>query len=251
MKREINLNPEQVKGTLIQAKQTSQRDYLILKTTTIGDFRIGEVIGSAARLWVPYCPNCEWHFFSKNRCEKCQTLHPKKAGFWVASEPNLPGLLIEDLRDDGVWTRMKGWKKKKNPTPPKKKSLTPELIAELRQFIGIRLCSGCNHKHDLKGCHVELCKCEVLQGKIFDISWSRVWQFLHTYSQRAGLVDWKLNHSHRLRHYMTNQVGRKHGVLAARDIAGHKNLSTTNRYLAETPEEEKREIIGELAGILE
>jgi len=50
---------------------------------------------------------------------------------------------------------------------------------------------------------------------------------------------------------MTNQVGRKHGVLAARDIAGHKNLSTTNRYLAETPEEEKREIIGELAGILE
>src|SRR5207249_5608121 len=228
MKREINLNPEQVKGTLIQAKQTSQRDYLILKTTTIGDFRIGEVIGSAARLWVPYCSGCEWHWFEKGKCERCGTVHDRRNGFWVSSEPNLPGLLIEDIRDDGVWVKRKGWKKEKDPSPPRKVSLPPELIAELRDFAGTRK-----------------------QGRIFEISWSRVWQMLHIYTKRAGVIDWKLNHPHRLRHYMTTQVARKHGVLSARDIAGHKNVSTTNRYVAELPEDEKRKIITDQEELLE
>ena len=46
MKREINLSPEQVKAILVQAKESSMRDYLLLKTLTIGDFRVGEVVGS-------------------------------------------------------------------------------------------------------------------------------------------------------------------------------------------------------------
>ena len=33
--------------------------------------------------------------------------------------------------------------------------------------------------------------------------------------------------------------------LAARDIARHANISTTNRYIAEIPEDEKRKIIAE------
>ncbi len=204
MKREINLNPEQVKAILIQAKMTSERDYLLLKTMTLGDFRSGEVVGSAARRWI------------------------KESKSWIPAEPNLPGLLIEDLRDDGVWVQGKGWKKEKNPTPPKKVQLPTDLVAELRLFVGKRA-----------------------KGRIFEISWSRVWQMLHIYAKKAGVIDWKLVHPHRLRHYMTTQVARKHGVIAARDIARHKNIGTTNRYIAELPEDEKRAIIGELAGILE
>ena len=36
MKREINLSPEQVKAILMQAKETSLRDHLLLKTMTVG-----------------------------------------------------------------------------------------------------------------------------------------------------------------------------------------------------------------------
>ena len=63
------------------------------------------------------------------------------------------------------------------------------------------------------------------------------------YAKRAGVIDWKLVHPHRFRHYMTTQVARKYGVIAARDIARHANISTTNRYIAELPEDEKRKII--------
>ncbi len=221
MKREINLVPDQVKGILVEAKKSSLRDYLLLKTLTLGDFRSGEVVGSAARRWTP------------QRYEEIvdKKGNVKKIGLdfhWVPAEPNLPGLLIEDIRDDGIWVRGKGWKKEKNPTQPKKQQLPADLIAELRGFTGMRE-----------------------TGRIFEISWSRVWQMLHLYAKRAGVIDWKLVHPHRLRHYMTTQIARKHGVIAARDIARHKNIGTTNRYIAELPEDEKRAIIGELAGIIE
>src|SRR5207249_10452399 len=196
MKREINLSPEQVKGILGKAKEVSLRDYLLLKTLTIGDFRVGEVVGSAARRWL------------------------KETKRWEAAEPNLPGLQIQDLREDGVWVQGKGWKKEKNPAPPKLVPLPLELIKDLQAFIGARR-----------------------QGPIFELSEGRVWRLTRFYAKRAGVNDWKLVHPHRFRHYMTTQIARKHGVLAARDIARHKNISTTNRYVAELPDEEKREII--------
>src|SRR5207247_4177297 len=52
VKREINLSPEQVKAILSEAKAASLRDHLLLKTMTVGDFRVGEVVGSAGRRWV-------------------------------------------------------------------------------------------------------------------------------------------------------------------------------------------------------
>src|SRR5438132_318612 len=104
MKREINLSPEQVKAILLEAKNHSLRDYLILKTMTIGDFRVGEVVGSAARHWVP----------SQRK--------------WEPAEPNLKGLQIQDLQDDGIWIEGKGWKKVKNPAPPKKVPLPRTLV---------------------------------------------------------------------------------------------------------------------------
>src|SRR2546427_1173 len=59
MKREINLSPEQVKAILVQAKEASLRDHLLLRTMTVGDFRVGEVVGSAARRWVRFCDSCQ------------------------------------------------------------------------------------------------------------------------------------------------------------------------------------------------
>jgi len=196
MKREINLSPEQVKGILSKAKETSLRDYLLLKTLTIGDFRVGEVVGSAARRWL------------------------KETKRWEPAEPNLPGLQIQDLREDGVWVQGKGWKKEKNPAPPSFVPLSNDHVKTLKDFVGARK-----------------------QGRIFELSEGRVWQLTRFYAQKAGVNDWKLVHPHRFRHFTTTQVARKHGVLAARDIARHKNISTTNRYVAELPDEEKRQII--------
>ena len=198
MKREINVSPEQVKAILIQAKEASLRDYLLLKTLTIGDFRVGEVVGSAPRRWI------------------------KETKKWEPAEPNLKGLQIQDLHDDGVWVEGKGWKKAKNPAPPKLVPLPLELVKELRDFTGTRK-----------------------NGRIFEISESRVEQMTRFYAKRAGVIDWKLVHPHRFRHFTTTQVARKFGVLAARDIARHANISTTNRYIAELPEDERRKIIAE------
>ena len=198
MKREINLSPEQVKAILGEAKKNSQRDYLLLRTMTVGDFRVGEVVGSAARRWI------------------------KSDRSWTPAEPNLRGLQIQDLHDDGIWVEGKGWKKEKNPAPPKLVPLPLELVRELREFTGTRK-----------------------NGRIFEISESRVEQMTRFYAKRAGVVDWKLVHPHRFRHFTTTQVARKFGVLAARDIARHANISTTNRYIAELPEDERRKIIEE------
>ena len=88
------------------------------------------------------------------------------------------------------------------------------------------------------------------QGRIFEISESRVEQMTRFYAKRAGLIDWKLVHPHRFRHFTTTQIARKHGVLAARDVARHKNISTTNRYVAEIPDEEKRDIIEHQAELI-
>ena len=189
MKREINLSPEQVKAILGQAKVASLRDHLLLKTMTVGDFRVGEVVGSAARRWI------------------------KETKKWEHCEPNLPGLQIQDLHDDGIWVKGKGSTQKYQPLPK-------VLVDELRAFTDKRK-----------------------QGRIFEVSESRVEQMTRFYAQRAGVIDWKLVHPHRFRHFTTTQIARKHGVLAARDIARHANISTTNRYIAELPEEEKRKII--------
>jgi len=189
LKREINLSPEQVKAILSEAKAVSSRDHLLLKTMTVGDFRVGEVVGSAARRWI--------------KAEKR----------WEPAEPNLPGLQIQDLHDDGIWVKGKGSTQKYQPLPK-------VLVDELRAFTGDRK-----------------------EGRIFEISESRVEQMTRFYAKRAGVIDWKLVHPHRFRHFTTTQIARKHGVLAARDIARHANISTTNRYIAELPEDEKRRII--------
>ena len=203
MKREINLSPEQVKAILANAKEASLRDFLLLKTLTIGDFRVGEVVGSAPRRWI------------------------KETKKWIPAEPNLRGLQIQDLHDDGVWVEGKGWKKQKNPAPPKLVPLPLELVKDLRSYVGTRK-----------------------QGRIFEISESRVEQMTRFYAKRAGVIDWKLVHPHRFRHFTTTQVARKYGVLAARDIAGHANVSTTNCYIAELPEDEKRKIIAAQAELI-
>src|SRR2546430_2601478 len=182
MKREINLTTDNVKAIFLEAKNHSLRDYLLLRTLTVGDFRVGEVVGSAARRWI------------------------KETRKWEPAEPNLKGLQIQDLHDDGIWVEGKGWRKKKNPAPPKLVPLPKDLVGELRSFVGTRKL-----------------------GRIFEISESRVEQMTRFYAKRAGVIDWKLVHPHRFRHFTTTQIARKHGVLAARDVARNKNISTTNR----------------------
>src|SRR5438094_962582 len=98
MKREINLSPEQVKAIAIEAKKNNLRDYLLFETMRIGDFRIGEVVSSAPRFWVPYCESCKATWFKRGKygpCETCGFIRTLNKGEWIKCEPNLPGLLIE------------------------------------------------------------------------------------------------------------------------------------------------------------
>src|SRR2546430_13492982 len=112
MKREINLTTDNVKAIFLEAKNHSLRDYLLLRTLTVGDFRVGEVVGSAARRWI------------------------KETRKWEPAEPNLKGLQIQDLQEKGIWVEGKGWKKAKNPAPPAFIPLPLELIKDLKEFSG-------------------------------------------------------------------------------------------------------------------
>src|SRR2546427_7245268 len=112
MKREIDLTEEQVREIIALAKKENTRDYLIFRLMPF--FRVGEVMGSEPRKW------------------------DKSLKKWFPVEPTLPGLLIQDLHDDGIWVQGKGWKRKENPSPPIFMAFSPELVKELRDFIGNR-----------------------------------------------------------------------------------------------------------------
>jgi len=80
---------------------------------------------------------------------------------WVPMEPTHSGLKIQDLGEDGILVRRKDG-------IPEKRPLKPELVRELREWI---------RERD--------------QGKIFEMSESRVLQLTKEYAREARLSDWK------------------------------------------------------------
>jgi len=132
-----NLTMDQVKALLWTVGEHSPRDYLILKLMTMFGLSVGEVVGSDPRGW------------------------NKETKTWFAKEPDIPGLMIEDLKEDGIQVHGKKGLEKFVPMPD-------EILVEIHKFIESRD-----------------------KGKIFDISVSRVEQVVRPYAKEARLSDWK------------------------------------------------------------
>jgi len=192
-KREVDLSEAWVKKILIFAKARSTRDYLLFRLYATKGFRRGEIVGSEARHW------------------------DKETRKWSPVEATLPGLRIEDLRDDGIFVQGKGWKKEKNPNPPEFVRLSKEFVQELRKFIGSRK-----------------------TGRIFEMHWTRPNQLCHQYAKWAGHPDWMLVHPHRFRHFgaTTTFIIEGKDLRAANSFLRHKSMASTFTYISkQTPEE--------------
>src|SRR6266571_8838776 len=90
---------------------------------------------------------------------------------WVPMEPTHHGLKIQDLGEDGILVSRKSG-------IPEKRPLKPKLVHELRELIGDRD-----------------------QGKIFEMSESRVLQLAKEYAREARLPDWKRIRPHMLQDF--------------------------------------------------
>src|SRR6266568_2778058 len=132
-KKSPSLTMDQVKALLWAAEEHSPRDYLILKLMALFGLSVGEVVGSDPRGW------------------------DKQSKTWFAKEPDIPGLMIEDLRENGIQVHGKKNMKKLVPMPD-------EILAEIHKFIEGRD-----------------------KGKIFDITVSRVEQVVRPYAKEARL----------------------------------------------------------------
>jgi|SRR5712664_3276913 len=102
------LNSDEVKRFLgVLGQHKSRPDYsLIFKLMVFERFKVGEIVGSAKRKHVD--------------------------GKWVPKPQTLPGMRVEDLTNNGIEIKPKG---KKSETRIFK---YPELLQELREFIGER-----------------------------------------------------------------------------------------------------------------
>lgn len=187
-RREIVLNEDQVRAMLQKAKAVSERDYLILSLMVNGGFRRAELVGGD---------------------------DPR-----VPQEKRLPGMMIENFRDGGVY--ILGKKADREVLQP----LPPALLSEVKTFIGRKS-----------------------SGPLFDYSTDGVRKICLKYAKAAGVPDWDRVHPHRLRHFYITNVARKTGrdPWKTRDMARHKNIATTNRYVSELRPDEKKHIIEEIA----
>jgi hypothetical protein len=132
----LSLNLDDVQKTIAEAEKVSFRDMVLLKLMAGYGLSVGEIVGTASRRW------------------------EKETEKWVAAEPNLKGLQIQDLSEDGVLVR----RKMRGPT-----ELIPlkhEHIREVRKLIGKRR-----------------------KGKIFELSVSRVEQLLRQYAARVSSAE--------------------------------------------------------------
>src|SRR5436309_4072316 len=103
-----NLNLDEVKRILAAAKKESQRDALVFMLMAGYGLSVGEIVGTPPRRW------------DKNNRK------------WLASDPSLRGILIEDLDKDGILVH------RKQGRPAEKIPLNPVLVRELREFSASR-----------------------------------------------------------------------------------------------------------------
>jgi integrase len=232
-RREVDLYVPDVKALLSTIEKFSERDYLIFRLAAEQGFRIGEIVGGDPRRRESYCPDClkpakivkKRGIIDHVECNNCDKRWENKEDVparWVHQGPGVSGLLIEDLKDDGIWVHGKGGTNKLQP-------LDPSTVARLRAFIGKRT-----------------------RGKLFDLTTGRCRQLIKTYAKVAGLSDSTLVHPHRLRSFVGSELKERYDVKTAQDVLRHKSAVTTiNSYIRQTAPEKRREATKVIQGLIE
>jgi integrase len=232
-RREVDLYVPDVKALLSTIEKFSERDYLIFRLAAEQGFRIGEIVGGDPRRRESYCPDClkparivkKRGIIDHVECDKCGRRWENKEDVparWVHMDPSVSGLLIEDLKDDGIWVRGKGGTNKLQ-------ALEPSTVIRLRAFIGTRK-----------------------KGKIFDLTTGSCRQLIKRYAKVAGLSDPTLVHPHRLRAFVGSELKERFDVKVAQDVLRHKSAVTTmNSYVRQTATEKKREATQTIKSLIE
>ncbi len=143
----------------------------------------------------------------------------------VVGHGNLPGIHVEDVRDDGILVRGKGWLRGvQDPSPfttaeVKVVPIPTEVIQLLGNFIAE---ANVNVKE-----------------KVFLISEMTAERIIKGYARKAGIPegDWQLVTPHRLRAFFANNArwGKNLDSITIRDLMRHRSLRDTEIYLGTAP----------------
>lgn len=123
------------------------------------------------------------------------------------------GMLIEKLTPKGIWIR------RKKQGVETEIRIPAELRADIDKVIGKRT-----------------------NGSVFLRTAAWLYAEVQICAKLSGIANPELVHPHTLRHWMTSYTGEKHGVIVARDLAGHASIATTNTYLRRTRGEKLEEV---------
>lgn len=128
----------------------------------------------------------------------------------------LPGIRTEDLREEGIWVKGKGYSA--GIVQDRLVPLKAELLRRLKLFAP-------------------------KVGLLFPIS--EVWaeQITKRYARLAAIQDWQHVSPHRLRAFFATDAKEK-GVdsFTIRDLMRHKTISTTNLYVGQSSPEHLKKI---------
>lgn len=123
------------------------------------------------------------------------------------------GMLIEKLTPKGIWIR------RKKQAVETEIRIPAELRVDIDKVIGKRT-----------------------HGPVFPRGPQWLYAEVQICAKNSGIANPELVHPHTLRHWMTSYIGEKHGVIVARDLAGHASIATTNSYLRRTRGEKLEEV---------
>ena len=143
----------------------------------------------------------------------------------------LPGIRIEDIREDGIWVKGKGYAR--GIVQDRLVVLPVEVIKRIRCHVAQTLVGHLDDKHE---------------DKVFPISAVRAEQIVKRYAREAGIDDWEMVGPHRLRAFFATDAKDKGlDAFTIRDLMRHKNITTTNLYVGQSSTERLARIVEDLA----
>jgi len=143
----------------------------------------------------------------------------------------LPGIRINDIRDEGIWVKGKGYAR--GIVQDRLVPIPRELIAQLRRYTAGTFVGHIHEKYE---------------DKVFLISEVRAEQIVKQYAREAGIDDWERVGPHRLRAFFATDAKDKGlDAFTIRDLMRHKNITTTNLYVGQSSTERLAKLVEELA----
>ena len=143
----------------------------------------------------------------------------------------LPGIRIEDIREDGIWVKGKGFAR--GIVQDRLVVLPRDIMDRIRRYATLTLVGHLEEKHE---------------DKVFPISAVRAEQIVKRYAREARIDDWERVGPHRLRAFFATDAKDKGlDAFTIRDLMRHKNITTTNLYVGQSSTQRLARIVEEIA----